>query len=271
MRRLDKTYVVHNGIVYTTQNVVTEGTPIEALYADLEKPYRMEDVIEKIQVAAERQVFFPSFDGGHIVYLEQSIAHTLACIEFEPSLRRTKFDRSLYVGGSAVLAFPYVYLFIYIGSGSTALYAYYRNTPIQTLDDELFETNLWNMYRGGNKCADTSLSHQQTGLISQIGLAVYAFWDNTYTEDHGLWRDARRKVPHHPSSISGWAFRSNWLFNWKKYITSFEWTPTYKSIGKLAEEFMSRHRYSKVSDFENVIQKLKREGREYYESEDWLD
>lgn len=156
--------------------------------------------------------------------------HTVIVVEQEPAVRRIEWNLSGEAENFWQLAFPYVE-FVFTSSAQGVIVdgeVFYRNSPIQSMDDTLCWPNLGNIYT--NVCKICTEGMQMDGdltipMVTRLEDFISAFWASKFNADllwafnfyrrvdkrlDGLdaWQRATRENPLFPLEISWHAFKT---------------------------------------------------------------
>jgi hypothetical protein len=161
----------------------------------------------------------------------------------------SRFDKKLN------LAFPFVILeFHFYGQSLYKARCYYRNSPINSLDDELCQSNLQNVDAGGNAfCLHPLMSMDGSPLIDQVDNLISEIWDGTFTANisHSAFRHSRQ-IDSRISTIDAWAKYSR--IN-PSFVLEIPWNKTGINIRKMKEWFVGRQQAGQKENlFENTRQ-----------------
>ncbi|MFC1623449.1 hypothetical protein ACFL16_03530, partial [Patescibacteria group bacterium] len=145
-------------------------------------------------------------------------------VEQIPQVRNVRIHHSISGRDNSdyfSLAFPYVAFFMVFSEGSLHnLSVYYRNRPLESIDDMLFRANLPNMNRSG-VCLGFR-GHRVEGLVARAQEVIGHFWSSEFNSDwSGPYEDFRSKEKR-VKSFSAWEKNS------KKdptFVLNVNWDP----------------------------------------------
>lgn len=120
-------------------------------------------------------------------FFRQRGPQTILVIEKAPETRHVKWinmnpERSKI---NWKLAFPYtIYILEYRNQAFNSTRIYYRNTPLTSLEDMLFSTNLCNVYSQGTICTgELSINVDGSSIMESADNFIAGFWQSTFNAD----------------------------------------------------------------------------------------
>lgn len=114
------------------------------------------------------------------------------------------------------------------------IYWFYRNAPIESLDDALYFPNMPNIYENGQVCWGRERIPLDAPLAQKAELVVRAIFASHFNE-HELndqWWPAVRNVPNHPQKFIEWEERSTEDPN---FILQLKWRPANLTVRQALE------------------------------------
>jgi hypothetical protein len=208
----------------------------------------------------ETSVKTPVLPSGTIYYAKSG-KDELVAIEQKPcvrSIRWSNMDLGSYdprFDKKLNLAFPFVILaFHFYGQRLYEASCYYRNSPVNSLDDELCQSNLQNVSSGKNTfCLHPLMSMDGSSLIEQIDNLISEIWDGTFTANiiYSAFRISTQ-IDSRISTVEAWAKHSE--IN-PSFVLEIPWKKTGMNIRKMKEWFVSGRRAGQKENlFENTQQ-----------------
>lgn len=183
---------------------------------------------------------------------------TVVVVEEEPRVRSIQFSKRFLeyddypdaVSGRLPLAFPYVvFVMTFLRNSFSELHVYYRNSPLTSLSDMLYQPNLPNIYEGHYTVCMGDYESKKTTISEQIQEVLASFWGSEFNTDlrdlyynAGLkdsrlktvysWKMASQEDPLFSTSVN-WNVCSQNLKNIINSQLDGHWTSTRDIVGKI--------------------------------------
>lgn len=212
----------HNGSSWAHQDVI--GT------------IRLEELLEQLMASRGSDVFTPHLTEGHLLAQKSAGRKSVYLIEFRPGFHRIIESIDQRDNRLREVAFPWFYiLVVFKGIFVDQIEVYYRNERALHLDEELFYTNLPNIFDDGHVCTGSMSGIRENWLLNQkLDWIVRSFWDSYFNKDlnDNFWNPARRNIAGHPQNFGEWEELSKIDPN---FVLELEWRSTGKTIRELME------------------------------------
>lgn len=180
--------------------------------------------------------FNSALKDGRILAVRNDEDWERTVVELYPAVRPIQINLSsrlkLYH-----LAFPYVYVCInrYLkGEEHVDVGALYRNSPAQSLKDQLYRSNLPNNL-GNFFCLGTAKAFLRSlGNLNELNLnervekICDVFWNSDFGRDETAdWDNAKMRIPSHPGSFAEWEEKTK---KDPSFVLGLEWLPSEHTI-----------------------------------------
>lgn len=200
---------------------------------------KIADLTERLSETRKTSLTTPILPAGAIHYAKKGERELVVC-QFEPQIKsvvwtdlnRTNAQQRKSDLNRYALAFPYIIIICLIADGNIVYGDYnfpkifYRVSPISSLNDDLFHTNLQNVSKETHwLCLHPEYEATKTGNIEhQVNALVSELWSGIFTDNMGGNDDFQlsRNINHSIDSVEKWQKISadDPLFvlgiNWKK-------------------------------------------------------
>lgn len=214
----------------TRQQLVIEGDLVSKVTLEDGKHYdgsvwhqetthgtvKLGDWLDNVRAAEGTVEFLPPISLGHIAARMQKGNRSAVAVQLPPAIRSF-----VYTPDSRVyrVAMPHIVMLIQlIGEAVDAvstgnkvgIYLYYRNRPVDSLDDELFFSNMPNIYANGQVCWGTDRIPLDAPLGRKVEMVIDGFFRSNFNQ-HELgeqWRPAVSEIAGHPQTFEEWETRS---------------------------------------------------------------
>ncbi len=162
----------------------------------LDRQVSLQDFLREIAMATRRpgrgnHVLLPP--GARIIKADGTA--TVCCIEQPPQVRLVRWSASQMGKGGEYetyrLAFPYVvFLFLFFQATFEDMRVYYRTAPLQSPNDDLLISNLWNVQADPSKPSACRACLRgrpedlwERPLVEQVTMLLDFFWSTGFNTD----------------------------------------------------------------------------------------
>lgn len=244
-----------------------DGTPPKV---DREVP--LEDFLRAVTASVRRprrghHLLLPP--GTRIVKLEGTV--NALCIEQPPQLRVIRWSPAAMGKGGVYqthrLAFPYiVYIFLFFQGTFEEMRVYYRTAPLQSPNDALLMSNLWNVQADPGKPSACRACLRGrpfdlwgNPLADQISVLLDYFWSTGFNTDiEGNCFERARDLDSRIASLDEWAGASQ---NDSLFPLTLNWEQLEATVGEVMDRLVEtgpqpRQAIGEASDLADLIYRI---------------
>ena len=183
----------------------------------------------------------------------------IVAIEQPPQVRTVRLCESLWgpertqkgALKSFSLAFPYVIFIVVMTNELQKIYVYFRNTPLRSLDSNLYKAVFSNLDTDNSVCRSEDASSTSDPLNVKIEASIAAFWQSTFNSDLDTHWRSRTDID---SRLNLTAWRAQSQIE-PMFPCSIEWVKSPHTLGE-AMEIASVRQTARESVSEGSDQKV---------------
>jgi hypothetical protein len=202
---------------------------------------RLSDWLDTLEAEKGKTEFLPPIKYGHIVARKEKGNRSAVVVQLPPSVRSFYYSPEKRTYN---VAYPYTYFVIqFIGEAVNAKSAgnkvgisfFYRNSPINSLDDEMLRSNMPNVFKEGKICWSRDTIDVSLPLATKVEKIIEAFWSSNFNHhEMGENWEPSTGIPGHPQSFAKWQEMTEID---PAFVLEISWRKTHKSVRELMEEW----------------------------------